>query len=75
MGVSSNWYKESPENKIWWKDTPDRIGEWVFSFNKKEEFNMFSDYPYKLTEEQIKTFNEENPYWASFFSDRTKKTI
>jgi hypothetical protein len=31
---------------------------------------MFADYPYKLTPEQKKIFDEENPYWVDFFADR-----
>ena len=55
---------------IWWKATPGRIGEWIFSFDKKTCFNMFADYPYKLTPEQKEIFDKENPYWKEFFSDR-----
>ena len=67
---SNRWYKENESDKIWWKDTPGVFGEFVFSFDKKKEFNMFADYPWKLTAEQKKIFDEENPYWAKFFSDR-----
>lgn len=49
---------------------PDNIGKWVFSFDKKKEFNMFIDYSYNLTPEQKKIFDEENPEWAEFFKDR-----
>lgn len=51
-------------------DNPDVVGEWVFSFDKETEFNMFRDYPHELTAEQKKIFDEENPYWAEFFKDR-----
>lgn len=64
------WYKNEPTDVIWWKDTPDTVGEWIFSFDKKTEFNMFADYPYKLTEKQRAIFDKENPEWAEFFSDR-----
>lgn len=67
--MSDNWYKENETDKIWWKDT-DSYGDFVFSFDKKHEFNMFADYPYKLTPEQKKIFDEENPYWVDFFADR-----
>lgn len=65
------WYKNNPDDNIWWKDTSEKcIGEWVFSFDKKTEFNMFRDYPHALTSEQKKIFDEENPYWKNFFMDR-----
>ena len=64
------WYKNNPDDKIWWLDNPEVKGEWVFSFDKKTEFNMFRDYPHALTPEQKKIFDEENPYWKEFFKDR-----
>ena len=64
------FYKNNPGDSIFWLDDPDKIGEWVFSFDKKEIFNMFADYPHKLTPEQKKIFDEENPFWKEFFSDR-----
>ena len=68
---SDRWYKENPDDKIWWLDNSDEItGEWIFSFDKKKRFNMFADYPKKLTKEQREIFDKENPYWASFFIDR-----
>ena len=72
MVVSSkdNWYKNNDTDQIWWKDTPDQIGVWIFSFDREEEFNMFSDYSHKLTSEQKQIFDEENPYWKNFFANR-----
>lgn len=70
MEQSNKWYKENPNDLIWWLDTGDTVGEWVFSFDKQTIFNMFSDYPWKLTKEQKKIFDKENPYWANFFKDR-----
>lgn len=64
------FYKNKRGDKIWWIDTSETIGEWLFTFDKKVIFNMFSDYPYKLTQEQKEIFDKENPYWAEFFSDR-----
>ena len=68
--MSNRWYKEEDTDVIWWKDDPNTIGEFVFSFDKATEFNMFRDYPYKLTEEQRRIFDKENPEWADFFKDR-----
>ena len=67
--VSDKWYKNNPTDVIWWKDTPDGVGEWLFSFDKKTVFNMFADYPKALTPEQKQIFDKENPEWADFFKD------
>lgn len=64
------FYKEEPHHKIWWVNNADEIGVRKFSFDKKTIFNLFQDYPYKLTKEQKEIFDRENPYWKDFFSDR-----
>ena len=68
--MSNNWFKNNSTDKIWWKDTSDQVGVWLFSFDKQIVFNMFEDYPHNLTKEQKSIFDEENPYWKDFFSDR-----
>jgi len=68
-----DFYKEHDTDKVWWLETPDKIGEILFSFDKKTVFNLFRDYPDKLTPEQRQIFDSENPFWVDFFSDRTKK--
>ena len=68
---NNNWYKEHETDVIWWLDNADEtVGEFIFSFDKKEKFNMFADYPHKLTKEQKEIFDKENPYWKEFFADR-----
>lgn len=69
MSSDDRWYKNNTDDKIWWKDT-DSVGEWLFSFDKKQVFNMFADYPHNLSPEQKKIFDEENPEWVDFFKDR-----
>lgn len=64
------FYKNNRGDKIWWVDSSDTVGEWLFTFDKKTIYNMFSDYPGKLTPEQKELFDKENPYWAEFFADR-----
>lgn len=64
------FYKNNKDDKIYWVDNPERIGEHLFSFDKKTVFNLFEDYPYKLTKEQKRIFDKENPEWAEFFKDR-----
>ena len=67
---SNDFYKENPDDQVWWKETPDMIGEFLFSFDRKTVFNLFQDYPWKLTPEQKTVFDRENPFWANFFRDR-----
>lgn len=69
MERSDKFYKNNESDVIWWLDSECK-GEWLFSFDKKKVFNMFADYPDKLTPEQKRIFDKENPEWAEFFSDR-----
>jgi len=64
------FYKEDPSDQIWWVDTSDEDGKFLFSFDKKQVFNLFEDYPHNLTPEQKEIFDKENPYWKDFFKDR-----
>ena len=66
----NRFYKENPTDQIWWVDTSDRVGIFLFSSDKKQVFNLFADYPYKLTPEQKAIFDRENPFWRDFFIDR-----
>lgn len=68
--MPSEWLKNDEHDQIWWKNNPEKVGEWIFSFDKKTEFNMFRDYPDKLTADQKEIFDKENPYWKEFFADR-----
>ena len=70
MAQSNKFYKNSPDDQIWWVDNPDTVGEWLFSFDQEKVFNMFADYPHNLTAEQKAIFDKENPFWKEFFSDR-----
>lgn len=68
---NDDWYKDNENDKVWWLDNGDEIeGEFVFSFDRKTSFNLFTDYPFKLTKEQKEIFDKENPEWAEFFKDR-----
>lgn len=71
MGVKNNhFYKENETDVVWWVDDPETKGVWLFSFDKKTVFNLFEDYPHKLTPEQKEIFDRENPYWVEYFKDR-----
>ena len=66
-----DFYKNNPDDKVYWLDNPDCKGQHVFSFDKKQTFNLFADYPHKLTKQQKEIFDSENPYWRDFFKDNT----
>lgn len=73
MEVSNKWYKNEDGDKIWWLDNSDEvIGEFIFSFDKKKQYNLFEDYPHNMTAKEVEIFDKENPYWANFFRDRRK---
>ena len=72
MEQSNKYFKNDPDDVIWWVDNSEEVkGEFIFTFDKKTHFNMFADYPHKLTEEQKKIFDKENPFWKKFFEDRS----
>lgn len=70
MAQSNKFYKNNESDSVWWVNNSDTIGEFLFSFDKKKIFNLFSDYPHELSKEQKEIFDEENPDWAEFFADR-----
>lgn len=72
MDKQDKWFRNSPDDQVWWLDNQEVKGEFVFSFDKKTMFNLFQDYPWKLTPEQKQVFDEENPEWANFFKDRSR---
>ncbi len=57
--VPNIWYKTKKPILFGGKDDPTVIGVWIFSFDKTTEFNMFHDYPYKLTKEQKQIFDKK----------------
>ncbi len=63
------FYKNNPSDKVYWIDNIGVVGEFLFSFDKKKIYNLFRDYPQKLTAEEKIIFDKENPYWADFFKD------
>lgn len=65
-----NFHKESEHSRVWWTAKLDTIGELNISFDKKKIYNLFADYPYNMTPEEIEIFDEDEPYWANFFKWR-----
>lgn len=71
--VSSNytWYKQKETDTVEWADTRRQKGIMLFRFGPGGRvFNLFHDYPEKLTPEELAVFNHDCPYWADFFADR-----
>lgn len=64
------FYKNNDNDQIWWVENVDTVGEHLFTFDKKNIFNLFKDYPYKLTKEEKEIFDKENSYWAEYFKER-----
>lgn len=64
------FYKKNDNDLVWWVNNRGKIGEMLFSFDKKKIYNLFKDYPYNLTKEEKEIFDKENPYWVDFFKDR-----
>ena len=60
------WYKDEDTDKVWWYDS-DRTGLFLFSFDREKAYNLFRDYPWKLSVTEWLTFNNENEYWYNFF--------
>ena len=63
----SDFYKNNEESKIWWIDKIDFRGELLFSFDQQKIYNLFLDYPHNMTEEEVRIFDRENPFWIDFF--------
>lgn len=71
FGVETgDWYHDEPWQKVWWMEVLNEKGLFLFSFDKEKVYNLFEDYPEKLTPEEKEIFDRENPYWAEFFKDR-----
>ena len=61
-----DFYKNHPEDKIWWLEDPQIIGRPCFTFDFKTFFYLYRDYPGNLTKEQKEIFDKENPFWAEY---------
>ena len=61
---------DNKELKFSWLPKSDTLGERLFTFDGKQIFNLFRDYPHALTPEQKSIFDEANPFWVDFFKDR-----
>lgn len=67
-GIGS-FHKRHPDDKVWWADTGDLVATYLFSFDREKVYNLFRDYPDKLTKEQKAIFDAENKEYADFISE------
>ena len=63
------FYKNEPTDTFWCVES-EHVGEHLFAFDKKRIFNLFADYPWKLSIKEKAIFDKENPEWAEYFKDR-----
>ena len=69
MDEIKGFRKKNKGDHVLWSTDRSRKGVMEFTFDGKVVFNLFRDYPEKLTKRQKKIFDEENPYWAEFFGE------
>lgn len=69
--MKDKWFKRNETDKVWWLTNSD-FGEFVFSFDQQQKFNLFRDYPHALSEKELEIFDKENQFWRKFFSDRRR---
>lgn len=69
------FYKKKDNDKIWSVEEIGYIGKLLYSFDKKNIYNLWTDYPHNFTKEEKELFDKENPYWKEFFLDRDQRTI
>lgn len=63
-GRLSTFYKHYRSSKIWYISDIELIGSHYFSYDKEIVYNFWSDYPDKLTDDQIRQFKVDNPIMA-----------
>ena len=65
--ASKGFHKEHITDRVWWYRENGQYGSLKISFDKKKIYNLWTDYPDNMTEEEVKIFDKENPFWAEFF--------
>lgn len=69
--MKDKYFKNKPSDKIFWVDNVgETVGEFLFTFDKVKIYNMFEDYPDKMTPQEVEIFDQENPFWSEYFADR-----
>ena len=69
------FYKKKDNDKIWSVEEIGYIGKLLYSFDKKNIYNLWTDYPHNFTKEEKEIFDKEYPYWKKFFKGKDQRTI
>ena len=65
------FYKDNVTDKCWHVERKEQVvGPLEFTFDFKKIYNLWTDYPWKMSEKEVEIFNEEQPFWRDFFSYR-----
>ena len=70
MAMRGVWKQKSRGINVWWLVGTGQKWKIVFSFDRKKQYILYRDYPYKLTAEEKAIFDAEEPFWANYFRDR-----
>lgn len=68
--VAYKFYKKEEDSELYWVANEGRIGEHLFSFDKKKIYNLFRDYPFNMTDEEVAIFDRNEPFWEEFMRER-----
>ncbi len=63
-------FVQNDDSDIFWTYPIGVSGVHLFSFDQKNVYNLFSEFPYALSDEQVALFCKNEPYWANAFADR-----
>lgn len=63
-----DYWLRKKNSKVYWLANDSekrRRGDFIFSFDKKNIYHLYSDYPDKMTKEEVEFFNKYEPYWSN----------
>lgn len=63
--MPSNYeFEREDGEQIWWVVNDGTTGPLLFSFDRQKVYNYWTDYPDKLSPEELEIFDREQPLWA-----------
>ena len=74
MDDGYHFYRKDENSEVWWVANTGKFGMHLFTFDKEKLYNLFQDYPYKLSDEELEIFDKYEPFWADFFRGRRKES-